>query len=84
VFVGVPRKDDDNYVIQFKTDGIAFDSVRVYVNGHNYVARRVGDTYSAPIRLHYAAMHSPIVLTTIGWTLGSEPPRGKLLDVQIL
>ncbi|HTQ46404.1 MAG TPA: hypothetical protein VMI75_26790 [Polyangiaceae bacterium] len=84
VFVGVPRKDDDNYVIQFKTEGIAFDSVHVYVNGRNYVARRVGNTYSAPIRLHYGAMHSPLVLTTIGWTLGSEPPHGKLLEVQIL
>ena len=84
VFVGVPKKDVDDYVFQFKTDGIAFDSVVVYVNGRHYVARRTGNIYSAPIRLHYAAMASPIVLTTISWTLGTEAPHGKLIDVQIL
>jgi hypothetical protein len=84
VFVGVPHKDDDNYVVQFRTEGMPFDSVSVYVNGRNYVAHRSGNIYSAPIRLHYASMHSPTVLTTIGWTLGKDPPPGKLLDVQIL
>jgi hypothetical protein len=83
VFVGVPHKDDDSYVFQFKTDGITADSVPVYVNGHTYTARRVGDTYSAVIRLNYALLHSPIVLTTILWTRAIEPPPGKLLEVKI-
>jgi hypothetical protein len=84
VFVGVPRKDDDNYVFQFKTDFPTADSLTVYVNGRNYKAHRSGDTYSVPVRLHYAAMHSPIVLTTIEWTRGKDPPPTKLLEVQIL
>ena len=84
VFVGVPQKDDDRYVFRFKTEGIGSPSLPVYVNGRIYTARRVGpDTFVADVRLHYRSLHSPIVLTTIEWTHGLEPPSGKLLEVQI-
>lgn len=85
VFVGVPKKDDDGYVFQFKTEGVKAESLQVYVNGRRYVAHKVGDTYRAAVRLHYAAMHSPIVLTTIEWTRDKDPPAGvKLFDEEIL
>jgi hypothetical protein len=83
LFVGVPPKADDQYVFQFKTDGMRADAVRVYVNGRTYTAHRVGDVYTAPIRIHFASLHSPIVLTTIEWSHGLEAPTGKLLEVQI-
>ncbi|HEX8795295.1 MAG TPA: hypothetical protein VF765_30310 [Polyangiaceae bacterium] len=84
VFVGVPRKDADDYVLQFKTEGIRADTVRVYVNGRIYKAHRVGDTFSTPVSLHYASFHSPIALTTIEWVRGFDPQGGKLLEVRLL
>lgn len=85
VFVGVPPKDDDHYVFRFKTQNVPAYSLRVYVNGRIYTARRVGvDTFAADVKLHYQSLHSPIVLTDIEWTRTSEPPSGwKLLEVQI-
>lgn len=83
VFVGVPQKDDDSYVFQFKTQGITVDSLRVYVNGSYYTAHRVGDTFAAVVHLHYPSLHSPIVLTTIEWAHGLDPIPGKLIELQI-
>jgi hypothetical protein len=83
LFVGVPFKDDDQYVFRFKTEGVQAESLRVYVNGRIYTARRVGNTFAAVVNLRYRSLHSPIVLTTIEWIRAIEPPPGKLLEVQI-
>jgi hypothetical protein len=83
LFVGVPPKDDDRYVFQFKTDGIGSDTLPVYVNGRRYTARRAGSIYTVPVRIDYKSLHSPIVLTTIEWSHSLDLPTGKLLEVQI-
>jgi hypothetical protein len=84
VFVGLPPKMDDHYVLRLKTQGIKADSVRVYVNGRIYTARRTGDTFLADVSLHYRSFHSPIVLTTVEWVRALDPLPGKLLEVQLL
>jgi hypothetical protein len=82
VYLGVPRKDGDHYVLRVRTDGMVRPEVKAYVNGTIYTARRQGDAYEADVVIHQAALTSPIVVATVHWT-ESEPPGGKLLSVEL-
>jgi hypothetical protein len=83
-FVGVPPRDDDRYLMSFKTEGMNAESVRVYVNGSIYTAHRSGDAYTADVRIRYGSLRSPIVLATIEWSRSFDPPNGRLLEVELL
>ena len=83
VFIGVPDKSDDHYQLQFKTEGVSVPTLRVYVNGRIYTARRMGDSYVADVTIHFARLTSPIVMTTIEWTRDLEAPPYKLFSVQL-
>ncbi len=84
LFIGVPDKGDDHYQLSFSTSGVAAPTLRVYVNGFIYEARRAGDHYVADVTIHYNRLNSPIVMTTIEWTKELEPTGTmKLLSVQL-
>jgi hypothetical protein len=84
VYLGVQRKENDRYSLRIHTDGIATSSVKVYVNGKVTTAERRGDAYEADVVIHYAALTSPIVVATVQWTQGAEPPAGKLLSIELV
>ncbi len=83
LFVGVPEKSDDHYVFSFKTEGFTPPTLRVYVNGRIYVARRTPEGYAADVNIHFARLTSPIVLATIEWTRDFDPPPYRLLSVEL-
>jgi hypothetical protein len=83
VFIGVPRKADDAFVIRFDTYELEAKAPRVMVNGRSYVARREGDTYAADVRIEQAKLSSRVVLATIEWEHGIEPVEGRLLSVEL-
>ena len=84
LFLGVPDKGDDHYVLRFETEGFTPPTLRVYLNGRIYVARRTPDGYTADVSIHFARLTSPIVLTTIEWTRELDPPPYKLLSVELI
>jgi len=83
LFLGVPPRGDDSYVVRFTTEGMSAESARVYVNGRSYSAHRNGNAYEATVSIHYASLRSPTVLVAIEWTRGLDPVEGKLLDVAL-
>lgn len=84
VFLGVPKKSGRDYQVRFETEGMQGRTLRLYVNGRVYTARREGDRYIADVRIDYAKLHMPTVMATIEWTREFEPSRGKLLTVEIV
>ena len=86
-FLGVPRKNGRYYRVRFETEGVQAHTLRIYVNGRVYTARREGDAYVADVRIDYAKLHAPTVMATIEWTREFEPgpgKLGKLLTVEIV
>jgi hypothetical protein len=85
VYLGIPWKATTEYDIQFKTEGMAAASARVYVNGRVYTARNEAGTFVARVRIPRARFASPIVMATIEWSSGVElPPHGRLLSVELV
>ena len=83
LFIGVPYKRDDNYRLELKTEGIESPTLRVYLNGRIYTARRSGDGYVADVTIRYDRLTTPIVMTTIEWTRDFEPPSGRFLSMDL-
>jgi len=83
VYIGVPYKSDDHYQLLFKTEGFETPTLRVYLNGRIYTARRSGDGYVVDVTIAYGRLSSPTVLATIEWTRDLEPVSGKLLSIQL-
>lgn len=84
VYLGVPAKFGSAYVLRFEAPGMTPPTLRVYVNGRIYAARKEeGDTYVAEIEIDRAAFVSQIVMVTVEWTRGLEPPTGKLLSIEL-
>lgn len=84
VYLGVPVKSDDHYQIRFKTQGMASDKLRVYVNGRIYDALRGGDVYSAEVTIPQSRLASRNVMITVEWVRALDPPAGKLLSIEIV
>jgi len=83
-YVGVPQKSDDHYQLRFHTSAMSAGSVRVYVNGRVYLARRSGDDYAAEVAIPSKRLVSPIVMATIEWVDGVDAPPGKLLSIELV
>ncbi len=84
-FLSVPKKNGRYYQVRFETEGVGARTLRIYVNGRVYTARREGaDRYVADVRIDYAKLHMPTVMATIEWTQEYEPKPGKLLMVEIV
>jgi hypothetical protein len=84
VYLGVPPKTSDGYALRIATEGMSAPAVVVYFNGKIYSAEKHGDSYEAEVNVHYAALGSPIVLTTVLWGRGTEGPPGKLLSIELV
>jgi hypothetical protein len=84
VFLGIAPKQTDLYQIRARTQGMSAPTLRAYVNGKIYIARKVGDTYAADVTIPFAALGSPTVLVTFEWTRDFEPPAAaKLLSIEL-
>jgi len=84
VFLGVAPKQTDLYQIRARIAGMSASTLRAYVNGKFYVARKVGDTYAADVTIPFAPLGSPAVLVTFEWTRDFEPPAAaKLLSIEL-
>jgi hypothetical protein len=84
LFLGVPGNSrDDHYQLRFTTKSMTMPTLRVYLNGRMYEATRSGDMYVADVRIHYADLASPIVMATIQWSPGEDPPSGELQSVEL-
>jgi len=83
VYLGVPEKADGRYALRMEAPGMTAGTLRVYVDGRIYEARRDEDTYRAVLDLDRSALHSPAVVATVEWTRESEPPGGRLLSIGI-
>jgi hypothetical protein len=83
-YVGVPQKGDDHFQLRFTTSGMSAETVQVYVNGLNYVARRNGDEYEADVTIPTRRLVSPIVMATVEWVHGADAPAGKLLSIELV
>ena len=79
VFLGVPAKRTDHYELRFGAKGVTAGTLRVYLNGRIYTAKRSGDAYTAPVEIRYASLTSPIVMVTIEWTTDMDPTPGEEL-----
>jgi hypothetical protein len=84
VLLAVTPKEGDHYQIRARTEGMTASTVRVYVNGTIYTARKVNNSYDADVSVPYAALGSPVVVVTVEWTRGFDPPSGKLLSIALV
>jgi hypothetical protein len=82
-YLGVPSKTDTHYQLMFKTEGVSVPTLRVYLNGRIYTARRAGDSYVADVDIHFDRLTSPIVMATIEWTREFDPPPYKLISIEL-
>jgi hypothetical protein len=83
-FLGVPNKDRAFYQVRFEAEGVKDRTLRLYVNGRVYNARREGDRYVADVKLDYRKLYTPAVMATIEWTRDPEPKPYKLVSVEII
>ena len=83
VFLGVPPKRGDRYRLRARTQHMDAPTVRVYVNGTIYAAPRMDDSYETDVNISQAALTSRIVVVTIEWTRDFDPPRGRLLSIEL-
>jgi hypothetical protein len=83
VFLGVPAKADDSYVVRLETSGMVPPSLSAYVNGRIYTAQKVGDRYEAKVQIPRARMTSPTILVSIEWQHKIGPVSGKLIEISI-
>jgi hypothetical protein len=84
VYLGVPPKRDDGYTVRFQVEGALDPTLRVYVNGRIYTATRSGTTYTADVRIRYAALTAPTVVATIQWTRWLGLPGVRLQSIEIV
>jgi hypothetical protein len=84
IYLGVTSKADAHYQLRLDTAAMDAPSIRVYVNGRFYTARRDGSVYRVDVEIDRSALTSPTVMATVEWTRGFEPPAGKLLAVELL
>jgi predicted outer membrane lipoprotein len=84
VYLGLPEKAYGRYALRMEAPGIAAETLRVYVDGRIYTARKDGITYGADLDLHRDAMHSPTVMATVEWTREATPPVGTLAWIEIM
>ncbi len=84
LYLSVPERAGSEYELRFRVQGEAPASLRVYVNGSLYTARREGDEYVAPIRIRTAKLYSPNVLISIEWARGPNIPHIKLQSVSLV
>jgi hypothetical protein len=82
-YLGVPPTESDSYALRFVTEGMAPPRLRVYLNGHYYVATKTGDEYRTEVRIPFRSLVSPIVMGTVEWVHGLEPPSGRLLSIEL-
>jgi hypothetical protein len=83
VYIGVPEKGDDHYQLEFATEGFLPPTLRVYVNGRIYTARRTPTGFVADVSIHYERLSSPVVLATVEWTRDLDPIPVKLLSIEL-
>jgi hypothetical protein len=89
LYLGVPPRPEQaqprgSYRLRAKTERIDAPALRIYVNGNDYVSRRVDDGYEADVAIPYRSLGSPIVVVTVQWTRGFEPPPGaKLASIEL-
>lgn len=83
VYIGVPDKGDDHYRLQLTTEGFSSPTLRVFVNGRIYEARRTADGYVADVSIHYGRLSSPVVIATVEWTRDFDPIPGRLLSIEL-
>lgn len=84
VVLGVAPKQGDQYLLRAKTEGMSAPTLRVYVNGTVYVARREGDSYASEVTIRHDRLASPAVVVTVEWTREFLPPPGKLLWIELV
>jgi hypothetical protein len=84
VYLALPEKADGRSTLRMEAPGMAAETLRVYVDGRIYQARREGDAYRAELDLRRDAMHSPVVMATVEWTREATPPAGALLSIEIV
>jgi hypothetical protein len=85
LLLGVPPKADGSYLLRAHTEGMPAETLRVYLNGTIYVARKTAEGYEAEVHIPYAALGSPIVVVTVEWTRALDPPPdGRLLSIELL
>lgn len=83
-FLGVPEKDRPFYQVRFEAEGVNEPTLRLYLNGRIYTARREGDRYVARVNVDYGQLHTPTVMGTIEWTQDLDPKPYKLMSVEII
>jgi hypothetical protein len=84
VYLGLPEKADGRYALRMEAPGMDADTLRVYVDGRIYTARKDAATYRADLDLDRDAMHSPEVMATVEWTREAAPPAGTLAWIEIM
>ncbi len=84
VYLGVPPGETDRHVLRVRTEGMAPPSVRVYVNGTVYTAEKRGDEYDVDVVIPRRALASPVVVATVQWTRGPDPPPGRMLSIELV
>jgi hypothetical protein len=84
IYLGVRSKADAHYELRLDTAAMDAPSIRVYVNGSFYTARRDGSVYRAEVKIDCSALTTPTVMATVEWTRGFEAPGGKLLAVELV
>jgi hypothetical protein len=79
----VPAKTGDAYELSFDAEGVTAPSVRVYVNGRYYNARRDGGTFRTKVEIPYERLNSPVVVATVQWTRSLDPPKVRLQFIEL-
>ncbi len=82
LYLGVPP-NPAGHALRFRVDRPGAPSVRVFVDGRLYVARREGDAYVTPLRVDDRRLFTPVVVVTIEWTSGLTPPTLRFVDVEL-
>jgi hypothetical protein len=84
LYLGVPRGPGPRRTIRLEVQGASSPTVRLYVNGRYRTARLHGGMYTADVDIPGDALVSPIVVVTVEWARGLEPPTLQLMSVEIV
>jgi hypothetical protein len=83
LYLGVPQKADGRYTLTLRAQDMTAESVRVYLNGRFYDARRNGASYEAQVVIDYGVLHEPAVMLTVHWVPDLTPPAGRFLSAEL-
>jgi hypothetical protein len=84
VFLGVPRKSGSRYELRLVTQTLAEPSVRVFLNGRIYTARKSDNGYVADVTINRNALNEPDVMVTVEWTKSQTPIPGTLVSIELV